>query len=468
MEKTIWMNRTTSYHWKRPAVGIVRVELEIASQLEILYPNGIYKECIWQYDRFIELPEKSKYKKSEQDLYLSKEIRNDSKGNQIVNNKTFFFDLLSRRQAIRNLAQSFFSLLPVAIRPIVNKILLFLRPVYKLAFEFYIKIFRSQQVINIQKENSTIFNPGDIFISLGLDMHHEYFEYFHDMKEKYAIKLITFCHDIIPVLYPQYCDPASTNFRAMYISYFIELAHFSDYILCNSVKTQNDFNQFLENNQARKVNTSVFSLGDNDLSSEMPISAQINDLLNKKYIIYVSTIERRKNHEILYRAYHRLCERGLKKELPILIFVGMQGWGVINLMKDIEFDPLTDGLIIILNHVNDSELKKLYENALFSLYPSLYEGWGLPIAESLSLGKIVLCSNQGSIPEVAGDLGIYLDPWDVESWANEIYSLIIDDKKRHDLEKKIREHYQRRTWQQSGLEFKKVIDAYRTTSINTL
>ena len=149
MEKTIWMNRTTSYHWKRPAVGIVRVELEIASQLEILYPNGIYKECIWQYDRFIELPEKSKYKKSEQDLYLSKEIRNDSKGNQIVNNKTYFFDLLSRRQAIRNLAQSFFSLLPVAIRPIVNKILLFLRPVYKLAFEFYIKIFRSQQVINI-------------------------------------------------------------------------------------------------------------------------------------------------------------------------------------------------------------------------------------------------------------------------------------------------------------------------------
>ena len=453
MQETIWMNRTTSYYWGRPAAGIVRVEIEVAEQLKMLYPNSVYKECIWLNDRFEELTVELKY-----DCIKAEDDKN-------------IFKVLSRNQAINNIVQGLFSLLPKIMRPIANKALLFLKPKYKYLYESYLNrksIIPTNSLDNMDNKIQAIFKAGDIFISIGSDRNWEYFYQFYQMRTKYGIKVITCCHDLIPVLYPQYCNTESTNYRAMYVSYFMELAHGSDYIFCDSVNTRNDLNTFLENNGARKVNTTVFSLGDNFLSAEMPISVQISEILSKKYIIYVSTIERRKNHEVLYRAYHRLCQQGLKKDLPTLIFVGMQGWGVSNLMKDIELDPLTEGLIINLNHVNDSELKKLYENALFSLYPSLYEGWGLPIAESLSLGKIVLCSNQGSIPEVAGDLGIYLDPWDVESWANEIYSLIIDDKKRHDLEKKIREHYQRRTWQQSGLEFKKVIDAYRKSSIQKL
>ena len=70
----------------------------------------------------------------------------------------------------------------------------------------------------------------------------------------------------------------------------------------------------------------------------------------------------------------------------------MPGWGVGDLLKDIELDPLTKGMIVQLNHVNDAELLRLYESSMFCVFPSLYEGWGLPVGEALSLGKAVLCS----------------------------------------------------------------------------
>ena len=62
----------------------------------------------------------------------------------------------------------------------------------------------------------------------------------------------------------------------------------------------------------------------------------------------------------------------------------------------------------------------MYERCLFTVYPSLYEGWGLPIAESLKNGKFVLASSSSSIPEVGGSYVEYLDPWDAAEWASRI------------------------------------------------
>ena len=73
-----------------------------------------------------------------------------------------------------------------------------------------------------------------------------------------------------------------------------------------------------------------------------------------------------------------------------------------------------------LGHANDAELRALYENCEFFVYPSLYEGWGLPVAEALAFGKFVLASDRGSIPEVGGDLVEYIDPWNASAWAEAI------------------------------------------------
>jgi glycosyltransferase involved in cell wall biosynthesis len=107
--------------------------------------------------------------------------------------------------------------------------------------------------------------------------------------------------------------------------------------------------------------------------------------------------------------------------------------------------------------VNDDELIALYKNAQFTVYPSLYEGWGLPVAESLAHGKYCLSSNSSSLPEVGGNLIEYLDPYDVSGWARRLQELSQNDDFIQEMEKKIRCSYSPINWDDTGKEvFNKV------------
>jgi glycosyltransferase involved in cell wall biosynthesis len=136
------------------------------------------------------------------------------------------------------------------------------------------------------------------------------------------------------------------------------------------------------------------------------------------FVLFVSTIEKRKNHELLYRVWVRLIESGC--EVPQLLFVGMRGWGVDELLADISRDRRVKNRIHVLNNVSDAELTFLYDRCLYTLYPSFYEGWGLPVVESLAFGKFCLCSNAGSLTEAGEDFCEYIDPWDVNAWTSKI------------------------------------------------
>jgi len=89
-------------------------------------------------------------------------------------------------------------------------------------------------------------------------------------------------------------------------------------------------------------------------------------------------------------------------------------------LNDLRRDPRIQGYVKILNHISDADLIRFYQNAYFTVYPSLYEGWGLPVAESLAMGKFCLASDATSLPEVGGDFLEYIDPWDVPKWANRL------------------------------------------------
>jgi glycosyltransferase involved in cell wall biosynthesis len=257
-------------------------------------------------------------------------------------------------------------------------------------------------------------------------------------------------------MYPQYCV---SDVATMFTSYFLEVADGSDLVLCISKQSEKDFNELLTRTGGACPATHVFPLGDNvpDASNE-EISSVVQSVCQTPFILFVSTIERRKNHEVLYRAYHLLCEQGKHATLPKLIFVGMQGWGVGELLKDIELDPQTREKIVRLNHVNDTELRALYESALLCVFPSFYEGWGLPVGEALAMGKAVLCSNRGSLPEVGGDLVKYVDPWCPRTWADELLKMVEDDAWRNEWEQKVRDNYNIRTWASAAQSVKKSLD----------
>ena len=115
-----------------------------------------------------------------------------------------------------------------------------------------------------------------------------------------------------------------------------------------------------------------------------------------------------------------MIEKGCRKEIPDLYFVGMEGWGVSDLIKDVLYDPLLQGKIKILGRLNDDELESLYKRAYFVVFPSFYEGWGLAIIEAFLYGKFVLASDRGSLPEAGAGFAECIDPYDVNLWAEKI------------------------------------------------
>ncbi|QFH72142.1 glycosyltransferase family 4 protein [Enterobacter sp. E76] len=450
----IWMNVTTSYNWKRAPVGIVRVETSIAEQLKILYGDK-FAFCIWNGNNFVEIPEITKQHKVEEPKQTSSkdvEIKEES-------NLPLIFPLLPRREALKAIAQGVLSLSPNRLRSTTNKFLyIFKKYLFAtLSSKVYRRLINEkrksnsiskQAVTDIYNNVGDIFNSGDVLISIGLDWDSLFYKKFYNLKNK-GVRIITCCYDIIPVLYPQYCVHDVAN---KFKSYFIDIADGSDLILCISKQSENDLNKMLDSLGAARPKTYVFPLGDSVKKkiSDNNISPEIADICSQPFILFVSTIERRKNHEVLYRAYHILASQGKSDLLPKMIFVGMPGWGVNELMKDIELDPITKGLIHNFNHVTDDELSLLYNNSLFCVFPSLYEGWGLPVGEALAAGKVVLCSNRGSLPEVGGGLVKYISPWNPEEWASEIWTLIEHPELLKEMEKRIRGEYKVRTWNQSA------------------
>jgi glycosyltransferase involved in cell wall biosynthesis len=458
----IWMNVTTSENWQRPPVGIVRVERSLSSELSSLYGQN-FKKCVWLNDRFVELD--NILKKDE--LNLSKKTNQSTIGK--ISEFFPIYPVVAKRQALILMAQALLSLLPAVFQPMANRILLYLRP--KIVRLLNKKIVRSIQLFfnKIKSSNSelkssicnsrlvgnSIFNPGDVLISIGLDWDHSYYKDFYRLRKINKIKVVSCCYDLIPVLYPQYCV---NDVAGIFTSYFIEVADGSDLILCISKQSEKDLNDVLHQTGAARPLTNIFPLGDNVPSEGCEeMSQAVQSVLKKPFILFVSTIERRKNHEVLYRAYHLLCKQGKKAELPTLVFVGMPGWGVGELFKDIELDPITHEMIIRLNHVNDTELRKLYESALFCVFPSLYEGWGLPVGEALSMGKVVLSSDRGSLPEVGGNLVRYIDPWSPQLWADELYKMATDHAWRSAWEERVKDEYITRTWSDAAVSVKNSI-----------
>jgi len=139
-----------------------------------------------------------------------------------------------------------------------------------------------------------------------------------------------------------------------------------------------------------------------------------------RFWLNVGTIEPRKNHRRLLQAYARL-KAELRESFP-LVLAGGKGW----LMED--FEGFVDKLglredIVVLGYVDETELQWLYQNCFAFLYPSLFEGFGLPVLEAMTLGAPIIASNTTSLPEIVGHAGLLVDPFVEESIFNAMHRL---------------------------------------------
>jgi len=291
------------------------------------------------------------------------------------------------------------------------------------------------------------FISGDVYISLGLDWDDKDYAYLFSEKKRINFKVLLFCYDIIPVKYPHlfFADAASR-----FAHYFANLAWCADEVLCISECSRRDLTELLNELGSPVPPMSVIKLGcDIPLFNIEKPTPEILEIAANRFILFVSTIERRKNHEILYRAYTRLVDSGMEN-LPLLVFVGMPGWGVNELLSDLQLDMRTKPYIRILNYVSDLDLQYLYQHAIFTVFPSLYEGWGIPVAESLANGKFCLTSNAASMPEVGEDFVEYIDPWDLPAWVERLKWYFSHPEEVLLKEQRIRNEYRPTPWNETA------------------
>ena len=177
-------------------------------------------------------------------------------------------------------------------------------------------------------------------------------------------------------------------------------------------------------------------------------------LINKDYFLFVGTLEPRKNLSRLLIAYSKLsvCVR----EQANLVIVGGKGWGKVDVYRMLEELDLAK-YVVILGYVDDSNLLKLYKNAKFLAMPSLYEGFGLPILEAMVHGIPVLTSNNSSMPEVAGNAGLFVDAKDVDSIKSSLEILITNKSVREKLAKNAKLNAERFDWYRSATALFSVI-----------
>jgi glycosyltransferase involved in cell wall biosynthesis len=420
-EPTIWMDVTTSYRWSRPPVGIVRVELEIRKALSDIYGDRL-RECVYNDGEFQTFAEVHEVTEVTDVQGLA--------GRAVTENGLFW------PQRSHDFPR--FSVLEGVSSKVTAEYAHVLKPTV------------------LEKISASPMKYGDILITVGLDWDYEGLtDTLYRLKTGRGVKIVTCCYDLIPVLFPQYCVG---DVAAKFKNYFGILSWSSDLMLCISRKTEEDYLALADVMGLPHCQTDVIPLGAVIAKGEGECSDDVLGLIEEPFILFVSTIERRKNHEVLYKAYHLLCAEGHREFLPKLVFVGMPGWGVGDLLKDIELDPLIKGLIVQLHHVSDADLANLYEHCQFFVYPSFYEGWGLPIAEALAHGKCVLASDRGAIPEVGGALVEYVDPWSVRSWADAILSHVRSPELRAAREAEVRRSYRPVEWRDVGGQVARDID----------
>jgi glycosyltransferase involved in cell wall biosynthesis len=152
--------------------------------------------------------------------------------------------------------------------------------------------------------------------------------------------------------------------------------------------------------------------------------------LPQEYVLFVGTIEPRKNVPRLIEAYRLLVKE--EPTAPSLAIVGMRGWHFRDFEEKFREDALV-GRIITTGYVVEEDLPAMYAGASLFVYPSLYEGFGIPLLEALACGVPSVTSNVSSMPEVAGDAAILIDPYDTQSLSRAMLRVWRDGILRREL-----------------------------------
>lgn len=273
-------------------------------------------------------------------------------------------------------------------------------------------------------------------------------------KPKKAITI----HDLIPHLFPQYFG----EWNKMVMNKILESIDEHTTPICVSEATKNDL---CEATGISPERVSVVHLAaskdvfyqETDKSKIERILKKYNIPTDNEHLLSVSTLEPRKNIERTIRAFLKLIQQEHINDLN-LVLVGTKGWQFDGIFEEIKSNSALKERIITTGFVADEDLAALYSSAIGFVYPSLYEGFGLPPLEAMQCGTPVISSTKSSIPEVVGDAGILVVPTDETAISAAMFQLYQNKNLRAELSKKALLQANRFSWERFTDEH---IDIYK-------
>lgn len=264
---------------------------------------------------------------------------------------------------------------------------------------------------------------------------------------------VTSVHDFSFMLQPQWHPKERLEY---FNENFLKNIKNSDHIITGSYYTKQEILKYLDFPDEKitviyhGVDHTLFRL----YPSESLLQTKKKYDLPDSFVLFVGSIEPRKNLLILLKAYTQLAE-DIKQNLP-LVLVGFKGWQNKEIMQEIQYNKKH---VIYLGYLSDEELAHVYNLASIFVYPSLYEGFGIPPLEAMACGTPVIASRVSSLPEVCKDAALYIDPENSTNLEQVITTLYKNKVLQEQLRQKGLEHVKQFTWEKSSKAHFEVFDS---------
>lgn len=276
-------------------------------------------------------------------------------------------------------------------------------------------------------------------------------------KENRIIKFQTL-HDLIPLLHPQLFVWNDAEILRKVLAGINQRT----FVICVSESTKHDLCNYLKKIDPDRIFVIPLAAGEKfyhctDFETIVGIRKKYHIPRDCHYILSVSTLEPRKNIDHTIRCFIRLIrEQGIDD--LYLVLTGAKGWDYDRIFNEIENSVEIQDRIILTGYVPDEDLAPLYSGALAFVYPSLYEGFGLPPLEAMQCGIPVITSNTSSLPEVVGDAGIMVAPTDSDALCQAMLDLYRSDALRQELAQRLLLRAKQFSWQKNTED---TVSAYR-------
>ncbi|WP_137123788.1 glycosyltransferase family 1 protein [Roseomonas sp. HF4] len=295
------------------------------------------------------------------------------------------------------------------------------------------------------------FATGASLLNLGTSWWiKDYFLHVRHVARYSGVRYMPMIHDCIPLMTPEHCAPALVG---EFAQWFSSMAATADHALANSEWSAADARRIAAAMlPGAELPVAVVRL-DADLKRELGGMAADTwpprpDLPqpNEPFVLCVGTIESRKNHLMLFEAWLTLIRRHGAARVPRLVCIGKPGWlaeAATTLWRN---SPALQEKVSIAHGVADTALAALYRGAMFTVANSHYEGWGLPVTESLSFGRLPLVARNTALTEAGGEAAVYFEPGNGPDLVAKLETLIFDTAERTRREAAIPAAAQLRSW----------------------